>query len=154
MTTMRTPRKEPARRVRHVHLGDRLLAIGRVRSGVATIDEAARDLGVGRDDVLDWITQHAGERLVSLEELRAQGSPEMLRLARRAQRLAVLVAEAERSLRALNQELVRGLVASNEEPFEASNNFGENPPRGAEDVAATQPSRARERNFVDGDSSR
>ena len=153
MTTMRTPRKEAAPRARHVHLGDRLLAIGRVRSGVATVEEAARELGVTRDEVLEWITRHAGERLLSLEELRAQGSPEMLRLARRAQRLAQLVAEAERSLRSLNQELVRTLVASNE-PFDPSNNLGENPPARAPGVAGAQPARARERNFVDGDSSR
>jgi hypothetical protein len=151
--TMRPSRKEPARRARHVHLGDRLLAIGRVRSGLATVDEVARDHAVTRDDVLDWITQHAGDRTVTLGELRAQGSPEMLRLAQRAQRLAELVAEAERDLRSLNQELVRGMSPSNE-PFEVSNNFHEKThirPRG---VARPQPSRARARKFIDGASSR
>ena len=146
-------RREPARRARHVHLGDRLLAIGRVRSGLATVDEVALAHGVSRDDVLDWVTQHAGERTVTLDELRAQGSPEMLRLARRAQRLAELVADAERSLRSLNQELVRSLAPSNE-PFDPSNNFDEKPHAGATVVAATQPSRVRERKSIDGESRR
>jgi hypothetical protein len=153
MTTMQPRRKAAVRRARHVHLGDRLLAIGRVRSGVATVDEVAADNGVARDEVLDWITQHAGERTVTLTELRAQGSPQMLRLAQRAQRLAELVAEAERSLRRLNQELVRGLAPSNE-PFETSNNLDEKPHRRERAVAGTQPSRARTRKFVDGASSR
>lgn len=146
-------RREAARRARHVHLGDRLLAIGRVRSGLATVDEVAHAHGVTRDDVLDWVTQHAGERTVTLDELRAQGSPQMLRLARRAQRLAELVAEAERSLRKLNQELVRGLAPSNE-PFDSSNNFDENNHAAARDVAGTQPARARERKSIDGESPR
>ena len=144
-------RREPARRARHVHLGDRLLAIGRVRSGLSTVEEVARQHGVARDDVLDWITQHAGDRTVTLDELRAQGSPEMLRLARRAQRLAQLVADAERRLRSLNQELVRSLAASNE-PFDPSNNFDEKHHGGVRDVAGTQPPRARARKSIDGDS--
>lgn len=146
-------RREPARRARHVHLGDRLLAVGRVRSGLCTVDEVAREHGVDRDEVLDWITRHAGERTVTFGELRAQGSPEMLRLARRAQRLAALVAEAERSLRSLNQELVRSLAPSNE-PFDFSNNFDEKTQTAAPVVARPQPARARTRKFVDGDSSR
>jgi hypothetical protein len=146
-------RKDGPARVRHVHLGDRLLAIGRVRAGLATIDEVAAALGVPRDEVLDWIARHGSERTVTLDELRAQGSPEMLRLSRRAQRLADLVARAERDLRALNQELVRSLVASNE-PFDPSNNLGENTQRGSGDVAGPQPALAHARNFVDGASRR
>lgn len=136
---MAQPRsRQGAPRVRHVHLGDRLLAVGRVRSGLATVEEVAAELDVARDDVNEWLLRHAGERTLTLDELRAQGSPEMLRLARRAQRLAALVAEAERDLRALHQELMRGLAASNE-PFAASNNFDENPHARAPRVAAMQP---------------
>ena len=153
MTTTQPRRKAAARRARHVHLGDRLLDIGRVRSGLATVDEVAADLAVTRDEVLDWITQHAGERTVTLTELRAQGSPQMLRLAQRAQLLAQLVAQAERNLRSLNQELVRGLAPSNE-PFETSNKFDEKQHGRDAHVAPVQPSRARARKFVDGDSSR
>lgn len=153
MTTTSHRRKEGAPRARYVHLGDRLLAIGRIRCGIATVEEAARDLGVTREEILDWVAAHGSERLVTLTELRSQGSPEMLRLARRAQRLAGLVADAERHLRVLNQELVRGIAASNE-PFAFSNNLDENPPMRAPSVAPAQPSHARARKFVDADSSR
>ena len=150
---MQLRRKEKPARVRHVHLGDRLLAVGRVRAGLATLDEVAAAFEVTREDVLDWVARHANERTVTLGELRAQGTPEMLRLARRAQRLAGLVADAERDLRALHQELVRGLLPSNE-PFEPSNNFDENPHAEARGVATVQPARIRTRKFVDGDSTR
>jgi hypothetical protein len=150
---MQPRRKEKPSRVRHVHLGDRLLAVGRVRAGLATLDEVAAALAVTRDDVLDWVARHANERTVTLDELRAQGSPEMLRLARRAHLLADLVADAERDLRVLHQELVRGLLPSNE-PFEPSNNLDENPHPTAQRVAQMQPARARTRKFVDGDSTR
>lgn len=150
---MQPRRKERAPRPRHVHLGDRLLAVGRVRAGLATVDEVATTHEVTRDDVLDWVARHANERTVTLEELRAQGSPEMLRLARRAQRLADLVAQAERHLRVLHQELVRGIAACNE-PFEPSNKFDENQHATSRRVAGTQPGRALARKFVDGDSTR
>jgi hypothetical protein len=143
MTTMHPRRKAAMRRPKHVHLGDRLLAIGRIRSGLATVDEVAAGNGVTR------ITQHAGERMVTLGELRAQGSPQMLRLAQRAQRLAGLVAEAERSLRALNQELLRSMSPSNE-PFADSNNLDEKAPPRESRVASAQPSGPHARKFVDG----
>lgn len=99
-----------------VHLGDRLLAIGRIREGMLTIEEAARELGVSVEEVIGWQQVHAFERMVSLDELRMGGSPEAQRLSKRAQRLADLVADAERELRELHQELVHGVMASNE-PF-------------------------------------
>ncbi|MGZ5033566.1 MAG: hypothetical protein ACXWAC_10255 [Usitatibacter sp.] len=103
-------------RRRFVHLGDRLLAIGRIHSGALTVEEAAAELGVAPDEVIAWQRQHAFERLVSVEEIRSPRSAQMERLARRAERLAGLVADTERELRELHQELLRGAVASNE-PF-------------------------------------
>ena len=99
-----------------VHLGDRLLALGRIREGVLTVDEAARELGVTADEVIGWQQVHAFERMVSIDELRGSGSPQVRRLSKRAQRLADLVADAERELRELHHELLRGVMASNE-PF-------------------------------------
>jgi hypothetical protein len=99
-----------------VHLGDRLLAIGRIRKGMLTVEQAARELGVGVDEVVAWLQLHAFERMVTLDELRGAGSPEVQRLSKRAQRLADLVADAERELRGLHQELLQGVTASNE-PF-------------------------------------
>jgi hypothetical protein len=107
---MKTDRKQ------FVHLGDRLLAVGRIREGMLTAEEAARELGVAVEEVIGWQQVHAFERMVSLEELRGPGSPEAQRLSKRAQRLADLVADAERELRGLHQELLRGVMASNE-PF-------------------------------------
>jgi hypothetical protein len=65
--------------------------------------------------------------MVSLDDLRAGGTPHAQRLGKRAERLAELVAEAERELRELHQELIRNAIASNE-PFAgeraASNKLG------------------------------
>ena len=113
MTTSRAS-GEPPRRTRFVHLGDRLLAIGRIRSGVASVDLIAQEYGVGTEDVLGWIDAHSGDRFTSLDELRPFGSPEMRGLAQRARHLANLVAEADRLIRELHQEYVLGLAASRE----------------------------------------
>jgi hypothetical protein len=100
-----------------VHLGDRLLAIGRIREGMLTAEEAARELGVTVEDVIGWQQVHAFERMVSIDEMRAGGSsPEAQRLSKRAERLADLVADAERELRELHHELLQDVMASNE-PF-------------------------------------
>jgi hypothetical protein len=95
-----------------VHLGDRLLALGRIREGGLTVEQAARELGVTADEVIGWQQVHAFERMVSIDELRASGSPEAQRLSKRAQRLADLVADAERELRELHQELLQGVMAN------------------------------------------
>lgn len=100
---------------RFVHLGERLLALGRIRSGLQTVPEAAHELGVPEEAVRNWLTLHAGERVLSFSEARGEPSAQALALSRRAQRLAELIAEAERELRALHQEHLRGLVASNDE---------------------------------------
>jgi phosphoglycolate phosphatase-like HAD superfamily hydrolase len=110
---------EPVRKTRFVHLGDRLLAIGRVRSGMLTVEEAAAELGVHPQDVIEWQQVHAFERMVTLEELRTIRSPLVDRLGRRAQQLAELVADAEKELRGLHQELIRRAIASND-PFDGA----------------------------------
>jgi hypothetical protein len=124
---MKAAAERRLRERRHVHLGDRLLAIGRIRSGLVTPGEAARSLGVTLEEVEYWIEAHAADRLVSLDEFRTQDSPEMLRLGRRAQHLALLVAEAERRLRDLHREYIRSVTPSNDplaEARESSKKFG------------------------------
>jgi hypothetical protein len=110
MTRATERRKAP--QPRFVHLGERLLAIGRIRAGALSAREAAAEVGVPVEEVLRWLHAHAGERTVTFDELRE--SPEAARLGRRAQRLADLVAHAERLLRDLHQEFT-------------SKHFGENP---------------------------
>lgn len=110
---MTTPRRsEGSRRAPFVHLGDRLLAIGRIRSGAASVEKIAEEYGVEPDDVLNWIDAHAGDRVMSFDELRPLESVEMRCLAQRARRLADLVAEADRMIRDLHQEYVLGLAVS------------------------------------------
>jgi hypothetical protein len=90
---------------RFVHLGDRLQAIARIRAGTSDAGSVADELGVAPEDVAHWLEVHREERNVTLEELRSQDSPEVAKLRRRAARLADLVAQAERMLRGLHQEL-------------------------------------------------
>jgi hypothetical protein len=137
-----------------VHLGERLVAVSRIRSGVASVGETSRALGVAEVEVEGWMRDHANERVHSLEELRRGGSATHVRLSERAHRLAALVAESERELRDLHQELLRGLEASNDEDAEASKEFGGNSHSGAPRVARAQRDPARARKFVDGDSTR
>jgi hypothetical protein len=98
--------KSHSERRAFVHLGDRLLAIARIREGVLTVEDAAREFGVQVEDVIGWQQLHAFERVVSLDELRGPGSLEAQRLSKRAQRLAELVVGAERELRELHQEFL------------------------------------------------
>ena len=138
---------------RFVHLGERLVAVARIRAGAASVEETALALGVDADDVSGWMSAHAGERMHSLEELR-QGSPEHARLAERARRLATLVAESERALRDLHQELIRGIDASNDADAGASKELARNSHFGAPRVAPPQRMGSATRKFVDGDSTR
>ena len=117
-------RRAPGRRF--VHLGDRLQAIARIRAGLADIARVAAELDVPPEAVHHWLTVHASERTVTFEELRESTSPEILKLARRVQRLAGLVAQAERLLRELHQEFI-------------SKQFGENPHLPALRVVHAQP---------------
>jgi len=97
---------EAPRRTRFVHLGDRLLAIGRIRSGAASIARIAEELEVEPEDVMNWMEVHASESVVTLDELRDGDSPEMRALACRARQLKQLVIEADRVIRDLHQEYV------------------------------------------------
>ena len=110
---------------RFVHLGERLTAIERVRAGQATLPEAAAELGVSREQLLQWMDQHGNDRLVTLAELRG-GDARAARLASRARRLAVLLAAAERRVRELHLELL-------------SKKFGDKPHARADDVSHAQP---------------
>jgi transposase-like protein len=107
-------------RRKHVHLGERLEAIDRIREGRAGVDQVAREMGVSSADVREWQHRHSSDRTVLLAEIRRPQSAEESRLAARVQLLARLVADADRELRALHEEYIRSLPASNE-LFEASN---------------------------------
>jgi hypothetical protein len=61
--------------------------------------------------VIAWLEAHRDERPVSLDEFRAGGTGEALRLRQRAHRLAALLAQADRALHALHQELIRSVSA-------------------------------------------
>ncbi|HYC38193.1 MAG TPA: hypothetical protein VEC19_17330 [Usitatibacter sp.] len=114
MTSRRDDRRDGdiGRRARRfVHLGERLLAIGRVRSGLASLERVADDYGVEVDDVRSWLEIHRGECLVTFEQLGAGATPETRLLVARAQRLAELVAQSERRIRDLHQEYLLALAA-------------------------------------------
>ena len=145
--------RRASRARRFVHLGERLVAVARIRAGATSVEETALALGVDAAEVAGWLSALAGERVHSLEELR-QGSPEHARLAERARRLATLVAESERALRDLHQELIRGLDASNDADLGSSKEFALNSHFDASGVAAPQRKASATRKFVDGDSTR
>jgi hypothetical protein len=96
----------------YVHLGERLLAVGRIREGLSTAAQAAVDLGVRADEVRQWQVLYASDRTRSLKEFRQPGTPENWSLEMRARRLAALIADAERDLRVLNRELFASLGGS------------------------------------------
>jgi hypothetical protein len=98
---------------RFVHLGDRLLALERVRAGVTTPTEAAQGVGVTPAELRKWQLEHSRERFVSLAELRpGQGSTLLQRLRSRARRLADLIAASEKVLRDLQRELAGSVGTS------------------------------------------
>jgi transposase-like protein len=131
---------------RFVHLGERLLAIEQIRRGTLTMEEAAESLGVTREEIAHWQRQHAGERHVSFDELRSPRARQALRLERRVRMLARLVADSEKELRELHQELVH--------PSRLSKQSAGNPHLHASGVAGPQPQVSRRLKFVDGGSSR
>jgi hypothetical protein len=92
------------RQRRHVHLGERLEAIERIRAGELSLGQAACGLGVTPADVLHWMNIHADERTVRVAEVLVPAH--VLRLTRRAQRLADLIAEADLMIRVLSRQLV------------------------------------------------
>jgi len=77
--------------------------IDRIRRGELDVEGAARRTGVDGDEVRRWLEAHAGDRPVTLEEV--VQSPDVVRLTRRAQRLAELIATSESMIRALHSML-------------------------------------------------
>ena len=100
-------------RERHVHLGTRLVWVERIRRGEANCEEAAGELGVPVELVRRWLERHAGERPITIDEIVMR--PDVLRLTKRVERLAQLIAMSESTLRTLNQ-LLRNGVAGKDEP--------------------------------------
>jgi len=97
------PRELPAT-PRFVHLGDRLLALERLRAGLATMTQTAESLGVSIAELRKWQVELSRERSVSLADLRPGQGPVLQRLRARAKRLASLIAASEREIRILQQE--------------------------------------------------
>jgi hypothetical protein len=91
------------RQRRHVHLGERLEAIERIRRGELSLGEAAAELGVTPAEVLHWMNIHADDRTVRVEEILVP--PRVQSLTRRAQRLLALISEADSTIRVLNRQL-------------------------------------------------
>lgn len=91
-------------KTRHVHLGERLAVIERIRAGELTPEQASAQIDVPLSMVHEWMAVHANDRIYSLEEARVQ--PEVLRLSRRAQRLVELIETADDTIRVLNRKLV------------------------------------------------
>ena len=100
-------------RRRHVHLGERLDAIARIRLGSATPRQLALELNVDTADILRWMEIHAGQANMTLEGVRVP--PDVLRLSRRAQRLVALIASADGTIRVLNRMLAE--TASGKSPL-------------------------------------
>lgn len=88
---------------RHVHLGERLDAIERIRRGELSLGQAAAGIGVTPALILHWMNVHADERTVRIEEVVV--APDVQRLTRRAQRLVALIAEADSIIRAMSRQL-------------------------------------------------
>ena len=88
---------------RHVHLGERLDAIERIRRGELSLGQAAAELGVTPALVLHWMNIHADDRTVRIEEVLVP--PRVQSLTRRAQRLLALISEADSTIRVLNRQL-------------------------------------------------
>lgn len=91
------------RRHRHIHLGDRLDVIERIRAGEATPEKAADELGVPAEEVHLWMQIHGDDRIVALDDTRV--APEVRRLSKRAERLVELIAGADLTIRVLNRML-------------------------------------------------
>lgn len=102
----------PAPQPRFVHLGDRLLALERVRAGLATLTQTAESLGVSLSEIRKWQAEHSRERVVRLAEMRPGQGPLPDRLRARARRLAGLIAAAERELKVLQRELHGSVTTS------------------------------------------
>jgi DNA-directed RNA polymerase specialized sigma subunit len=102
------------RKHRHVHLGERLDAIERIRAGEATPEEVAAEFEVPAEEVHQWMQVHREDRIVSLDETRVQ--PEVRRLSRRAERLVALIATADTTIRVLNRMLAEASAGRSPTP--------------------------------------
>ncbi len=113
---------------RHVHLGDRLDAIERIRSGEATPEQVSATLEVTVEEIHTWMQVHADDRIVSLDETRV--SPEVRKLSRRAERLVALIAGADTTIRTLNRMLAEASAGRQRDPgsLRNSKNFGGSSP--------------------------
>jgi transposase-like protein len=96
------------KRPRHVHLGLRLDTVERIRSGRATIEECARDLGVAPQVIREWLERHGGDRPTSIGEV-LQGSERFV-LERRVERMRECLAKVEREVARLHKQLVAALA--------------------------------------------
>ena len=96
----------PAKRPRHIHLGERLEAIDSIRRGERTAEEVAAAMEVATAEVLRWMEIHAGDQVLRVEEVVV--SPEVRRLSVRAQLLLDLIEGADAEIRALVQLLIHG----------------------------------------------
>ena len=101
-------------RERHVHLGTRLAWVERIRRGEASCEDAAAELDVPVELLRTWLERHANERPVSIDEIVTR--PDVLRLTKRVERLAQLIALSESTLRTLNQLLRSGAASHDKEP--------------------------------------
>jgi hypothetical protein len=92
-------------RSRHVHLGERLAVIERIQRGHHTVGEAAAEAGVPEEEVRRWIEVHAGDRIVTVDEV---AEPEVVRhLRQRVQILVDMIGDAEGTITGLVRQLAR-----------------------------------------------
>lgn len=97
------PQTNRSRRPRHVHLGERLTVIERIRHGRHTPEEAAAEVGVPVEEVLRWLEVHGEDRIVRVEEV---AEPEEVRhLTRRVQMLMDMIGTADETIRGLIRRL-------------------------------------------------
>jgi hypothetical protein len=100
------PRTTHSRRPRHVHLGERLAAIERIRRGRHTPEEAAAEAGVPVEEVMRWLEVHGEDRIMRVDEV---AEPEEVRnLTQRLQMLVDMIGSAEEEIRGLVRQLARG----------------------------------------------
>jgi len=96
------------RRTRHFHLGDRLHALERIRTGRTTVEDCARGLQVQADVIREWLTRHGADRPTSIGEIVRDSERSLLE--RRVERLRECLADTERELTRLHKQLVAALT--------------------------------------------
>lgn len=89
----------------HVHLGTRLEALDRVRSGRESVSEVAARLGLDEGQIETWRATLVGQEVVTFEACLSSETREQIRLRRRVLRLKDLIAEHERQIRQLAAEM-------------------------------------------------